>query len=330
MVSSAPQFASGFEVCVPARNLAIVVAAALLCAAPLALGTYQLYLAQLMMINVIAAAGLNLLTGNCGLISLCHSSFMAIGAYTSALLVLHTGLSFVPALVIATFAAALLGACLGYPARRLSGIYLALVTLGFLQLVQIVIEEFPELTGGVRGLSVPKPQIFGYAFRSDFALHYPLLLATILALFCAANLQQSRFGRAFNAVRQSAFAAQALGVPVARTKLLAFALAAAFAGLAGGLMAATVGFIDPTEFGISVSLRQITFIVVGGLGSVTGSVLGAVLLTGLPELLRGTQEYADLVYGAILLGSLLVLPRGLKGVLDTVWRLRLVRRPARS
>ena len=187
---------------------------------------------------------------------------------------------------------------------------------------------YGDLSLSVRGLSVPKPQIFAYAFRSDSALHYPLLLATILAVFFAANLQDSRFGRAFNAVRQSAFAAQALGVPVARTKLLAFALAAAFAGLAGGLMAVTVGFIDPTEFGISVSLRQITFIVVGGLGSVTGSILGAVLLTGLPELLRGTQEYADLVYGAILLGSLLVMPRGLKGVLDWLWRLRPGRRPA--
>src|SRR5947209_11355554 len=167
--------------------------AAVLCVTPLALGSYQLYLAQLMMINVIAAAGLNLLTGNCGQISLCHSSFMAIGAYTSALIVLHTGLSFVPALVIATFAAALLGACLGYPARRLSGIYLALVTLGFLQVVQILIEEFPEVTGGVRGLSVPKPEMFGYAFRSDFALYYLLLAATAGALLAAANLEASRF-----------------------------------------------------------------------------------------------------------------------------------------
>jgi len=224
-------------------------------------------------------------------------------------------------------AAALLGACLGYPARRLSGLYLALVTLGFLQLVQILIEEFPEFTGGVRGLSVPKPQIFGYAIRSDFALYYPVLAAATLALFLAGNLQSSRFGRAFNAVRQSAFAAQALGVPLGRTKLLAFTLAAGFAGLSGGLMAVTVGFMDPTEFGISTSLRQITFIVVGGLGSVTGSVLGAVLLTGLPEFLRGTQEYADLVYGAILLGSLLFMPRGIKGLLDDGRDLLLVRKP---
>ena len=180
-------------------NLVILGAAAALCVVPLALGSYQLYLAQLMMINVIAAAGLNLLTGNCGQISLCHSSFMAIGAYASALVVIRTGLSFLPALAIGTFAAALLGACLGYPARRLSGLYLALVTLGFLQLVQILIEEFPELTGGVRGLSVPKPQVLGYAIRSDFALYYVLLGAAAFAVFLADNLQRSRFGRAFPA-----------------------------------------------------------------------------------------------------------------------------------
>jgi branched-chain amino acid transport system permease protein len=312
---------------VAARALVLLGLVAALSVAPAALGSYQLYLAQLMMINTIAALGLNLLTGNCGQISLCHSSFMAIGAYASALLTLRAGVSFVPALAFGTVAAAVLGACLGYPARRLSGLYLALVTLGFLQLVQILIEEFSEFTGGVRGLSVPKPQIFGYVIRSEFAFYYILLGFTVLALLVARNLQHSRFGRAFNAVRQSSFAAQALGIPLGRIKLLAFTVAAGFAGLAGGLMAVAVGFMDPTEFGISTSLRQITFIVVGGLGSVTGSVVGAVLLTALPELLRRTQEYADLVYGAILLGSLLFMPRGIKGLLDDVWNLLLARKP---
>src|SRR5437868_1036043 len=176
--------------------------AAVLCLTPLALGSYQLYLAQLMMINVIAAAGLNLLTGNCGQISLCHSSFMAIGAYASALVVVRTGLPFALALVIGTLLAALLGASLGYPARRLSGLYLALVTLGFLELVQTAIEEFPELTGGVRGLSVPKPQILGVVLRSDLASYYLVLALAALATYLGSNLQRSRFGRAFNAVRQ--------------------------------------------------------------------------------------------------------------------------------
>jgi ABC-type branched-subunit amino acid transport system permease subunit len=298
------------------RGILFAALAAALCAVPVVAGSYQTYLVELMMINVIAALGLNLLTGNCGQISLCHSSFMALGAYAAALLMARMGWSFALAIPVAIAIAALLGACLGFPARRVSGLYLALVTLGFLELVQIGLEEFPELTGGVRGLGVRKPDFTGMPVNADAALYYLVLTATVLSVVGAHNIVRSRFGRAFNAVRQSAYAAQSLGIPLARTKLLAFSIAAALAGLSGSLQAIVVGFIDPTEFGISASLRQITFIVVGGLGSVLGSVLGAVLLTGLPELLRGAQEYSDLVYAGILLATLLFMPRGIGGLLQ--------------
>jgi branched-chain amino acid transport system permease protein len=249
---------------------------------------------------------------------------MAIGAYTTALLVTRGGLSYLVALPFGMVTAALLGACLGFPARRLSGLYLALVTLGFLEIVQIAIEEFPDLTGGIRGLSMPKPYILSFHLKSDASIYYFVLAITAAAVVVGLNLQRSRFGRAFDAIRQSSFAAQSLGIPTGEIKLFAFSVAAAFAGLAGGLFSVVVGFIDPTEFGISASLRHITFIVVGGLGSVLGSILGAVALTALPELLRGAKEYSDLVYGAILLGTLLFMPRGLKGLWDTLasldWR----------
>ena len=285
---------------------------------PIAAGSYHIYLIELALLNVIVAIGLNLLTGNCGQISLCHASFMAIGAYTTALLMTRAGLSYLVALPVGAAAAALLGAGLGFPARRLSGLYLALVTLGFLEIVQIAIEESPDLTGGIRGLSVPRPHILGFHLKSDASVYYVVLAITVAAVIVGANLQRSRFGRAFDAIRQSPFAAQSLGIPLGQIKLLAFSVAAGFAGLAGGLFAIVVGFIDPTEFGISASLRHITFIVVGGLGSVLGSILGAVALTALPELLRGAKEYSDLVYGAILLGTLLFMPRGLKGLWDTL------------
>jgi branched-chain amino acid transport system permease protein len=304
------------------RIVLAVLAIAALAVVPLVAGSYQTYLVQLALLNIIVAIGLNLLTGNCGQISLCHASFMAIGAYTTALLMTRAGLSYLLALPIGTAIATLLGATLGFPARRLSGLYLALVTLGFLEIVQIAIEEFPDLTGGIRGLSVPRPQILGLPLKSDAAVYYLVLAVTIAAVIFALNLQGSRFGRAFDAVRQSPYAAQALGMPTGRIKLLAFSVAAGFAGLAGGLFTIVVGFIDPTEFGISASLRHITFIVVGGLGSVAGSILGAIALTALPEVLRGTKEYSDLVYGAVLLATLLFMPRGLKGLLDTLltWR----------
>jgi branched-chain amino acid transport system permease protein len=296
----------------------IVIAAALAAALPLFSSSYQIYLAELILINIVAAIGLNLLTGNCGQISLCHASLMAIGAYTTALLMTRFAVPYALALLAGIVVTTLLGASLGYPARRLSGLYLALVTLGFLEVVSIAIEEFPDLTGGVRGLKLAKPELAGWPLSTD-ALYYFVLGVTVLAIRAGWGLQHSRYGRAFDAVRQSAIVAQALAISPARTKLLAFSIAAAFAGLAGGLFTAVVGFIDPTEFDISASLREITFIAVGGLGSVWGSVVGAAALTLLPETLRGAKEYSDVLYGVILLGALMLAPKGIVGSLASLW-----------
>jgi branched-chain amino acid transport system permease protein len=296
---------------------AIVLAAVISITLPLFGSNYQVYLAELILINIVAAIGLNLLTGNCGQISLCHASLMAIGAYTTALLTTRLAMTYALALPAGVVVTTLIGASLGYPARRLSGLYLALVTLGFLEVVSIVIEEFPDLTGGVRGLKLAKPELAGWPLN-DHTLYFFILGVTALAIYAGWNIQRSRYGRAFDAVRQSVIVAQALAIPPGRTKLLAFSIAAAFAGLAGGLFTAVVGFIDPTEFDISASLRDITFIVVGGLGSVAGSVVGTVVLTLLPEMLRGAKEYGDVVYGVILLGALLLAPKGIVGLLTSL------------
>jgi branched-chain amino acid transport system permease protein len=296
------------------RALLILLGVALLAALPLIATSYYLYLTELAMINVIVAVGLNLLSGNCGQISLCNASFMGIGAYCTALCTTRLGFPTLIALPASVIISALLGAALGYPARRLSGLYLALTTLGFLELVGIVIEEFPDYTGGIRGLKVPRPDIFGLTLQSNVAVYFFVFALTAAAVVIGYNIQRSRYGRAFDAVRQSPFAAQALGIPVARVKVIAFAVNAAFAGFAGGILASVVGFIDPPEFGILASIQHITFIVVGGLGSIAGSIVGAVVLTALPEALRGVQEYGELIYGVILLGTLLLLPRGLVGL----------------
>ena len=287
-----------------------LLAVLLLAAAASKLSSYPVYLLSLAMINVIAAIGLNLLTGNSGQISLCHSSFIAIGAYASTLVTARYGVPFWAAIPLGALVAALMGALLGAPASRLRGIYLALATLGFLQIVQIAIEEFANVTGGVRGLTVPKAA-FGGARVSEYARFLIVLGCCMLAIWTARNLLASRVGRELNAVRLSPHAAQALGVSVHRVKLAAFALSAAYAGVAGGLQAIVVGFIDPVEFGISAALRQITFIVVGGMGSVAGSVVGAAVLSAMPEALRPVKEYSDVIYTALLLGFLIFLPRGL-------------------
>ncbi len=302
-------------------HAAITIAAVSSIALPLFGSSYQVYLAELILVNVVAAIGLNLLTGNCGQISLCHASLMAIGAYTTALLTTRLAVTYALALPAGVVVTTVLGASLGYPARRLSGLYLALVTLGFLEVVSIAIEEFPDLTGGVRGLKLAKPELAGWPLNGS-ALYFFVLGVTALAIAAGWNIQRSRYGRAFDAVRQSVIVAQALAISPGRTKLLAFSIAAAFAGLAGGLFTAVVGFIDPTEFDISASLREITFIVVGGLGSVVGSVVGAVVLTLLPETLRGAREYGDVVYGVILLGALVLAPKGIVGSLALLVRRR--------
>jgi len=292
------------------RSWLIAGAVVLLALAASRLGSYPVYLMSLAMINVIAAVGLNIVTGNSGQISLCHSSFMAIGAYGSALLTAKLGIPFWLSIPLGATLAAIIGALLGAPASRLRGIYLALATLGFLQIVQVAIEELADVTGGVRGLTIPKAEFFGVRM-SEYARFLIVLGCCCLAIGIARNLLASRVGRELNAVRLSPHAAQALGVSVNRVRLAAFALSAAYAGVAGGLQAIVVGFIDPVEFGVSAALRQITFIVVGGMGSVGGSVLGAAVLSALPEALRPVKEYSDVIYTLILLAFLIVMPNGL-------------------
>ena len=296
------------------------IAASIVLLSPFALGTYELYLVNIALVNIVLAIGLNILTGNAGQISLCNSSFMAIGAYTSTLLVTKAGLTFWLALPAGGIVAMAFGCVLALPAMRLSGFYLALATLGFLEITQIMIEEFPSLTGGIRGMIVSRPTIFGWKLGTDLALYYAIMPIVVALLLAARNLIHSPVGRAFDAIRNSTPAAQTLGISAARTKLAAFAIAALYAGIAGGLGAAVVGFIDPIEYGAGASLRHVTFIVVGGIGSIAGSVVGAVVLTALPELLRGVKEYGDFVYAALLLAFLIMLPKGLVGFWPLVRR----------
>jgi branched-chain amino acid transport system permease protein len=299
----------------------VVVAAVAIVAAiavPPFLGSYFHYLGMLALINVIAATGLNILTGNAGQISLCNSSFMAIGAYATTYLYTKTGVPYWLALPFGALVSVVFGFALGFPALRLRGFYLAVVTLGFLELTQVLVEQLPEFTGGVRGVSSPRPFLFGHKLSSDLAFYYVVLAITLLVVWTAISLLNSPTGRAFNAIRNNESVAQTLSVPLARTKLTAFTLSAFYAGVAGGLYATAVGFIDPLEFGVSTSIRHIIYIVVGGAGSVGGSIIGAVVLTFLPEFLRGFKEYNDLVFGAILLASLLIMPKGIAGLLPAI------------
>jgi branched-chain amino acid transport system permease protein len=283
-------------------------------------GSYYHFVGGLALINVVIAIGLNILTGNAGQISMCQASFMAIGAYATTYFFTKFGLNYWLALPLGGLFTAACGFVVGFPALRLRGFYLAVATLGFLEFSQILIENLPSITGGVRGMSSPRPFAFGVKLSNDLYFYYVILVIALIGIWCAYSLLNSATGRAFNAIRNSEAAAQTLAIPLARAKLTAFVISSFYGGIGGGLYATMVGFIDPLEFNLLTSVRHIIFITVGGLGSVAGSIIGAILFTALPELLRGFKEYNEFVFGAILLLTLIFMPNGIVGLAPTIRR----------
>ena len=253
-------------------------------------------------INVILAVSLNLINGFTGQFSLGHAGFMAVGAYTSALLTIYTGWPFTIVLLIAGIVSALIGLLIGLPTLRLRGDYLAIATLGFGEIVRVVILNL-KITGGPRGLG-------GIAPKTSF---FSAELVAILTVIIFVNMIRSSHGRAFVAIREDEIAAEAMGIDTTRYKVLAFSVGAAFAGIAGGLFAHHQMFIDPRSFTFQRSIEILVMVVFGGLGSITGSIVAAGALTILPEALRGIAQYRMVVYALLLIGLMLVRPQGLFG-----------------
>lgn len=273
-------------------------------------GQYLNYVIGLAGVAVIVALGVNLLTGFTGQVSLAHGAFYGIGAYTTVLLDLKLGVPFVVALPAGGLLAAAVGLAVSVPAFRLSGHYLALATLGFNQVVQLVMIHWESLTNGPIGLRVPGfPRLGGLSAVQTSAL--VIVVSAIVLYWVADNIVHSRTGRALVAIRESEIASAAAGVHLARYKAVAFAVSAFFAGIGGGLIAQHTLFVSPDYFGFLESVLFIIMIVVGGLGSTVGSVVGAVVMTALPELLGRLQEWYGIIYGGILLVFVIAMPRGI-------------------
>jgi branched-chain amino acid transport system permease protein len=254
-----------------------VVLLAFLAALPFLLPGYLIYACSFLAVNVIAVLGLNIVTGFTGQISLGQAGFLAIGAYTTVLLMTHAPVPFPLALLLGALLAAGIGFLLGFPALRLEGPYLAVVTLGFgLAVIQVIARG--ELFGGRMGLHVPTPALGPWPLVGDRAIYAVVVTLAVIATVAARNLMRTRVGRAMQAIRDSDIAAEALGVHVAWYKTLSFALAAFYGGLAGGLLALLLGFINPEQFTFLLSVVLLAGATVGGLGSVLGSVLGGVLV----------------------------------------------------
>ncbi len=288
---------------------------------------YYFTLLNFIGIHTLLVVGLNLLMGYAGQISLGHAAFFGLGAYASGILTATYGLNPWLALVAGLIVAGLAAYLIGVPALRLHGYYLAMATLGFGIIIYIILNEAQPLTGGPSGLSgIPSLAIGPLALNTPKRLYFLIWLAVGMILALSANIVNSRTGRALRALHDSEAAAQSLGVDTARLKLKIFVLSALYASLAGSLYAHSLNFIAPSSFGFMFSIKLVTMVVLGGMASIWGSLLGAGVLTILPEVLTAFHDFEVIVFGVILMVVMIFLPRGLvRGLMD-LWEFRRYKR----
>jgi branched-chain amino acid transport system permease protein len=302
-----------------ARWLGISAIIVLLLILPLLLGTYLSEVVNNVLIFALMGFGLNIVVGFAGLLDLGYVAFFAIGAYTMGLLtsggdVGIAGMSFWVAVPICVGVAVLAGILLGIPVLRMRGDYLAIVTLGFGEIIRIMAlsDLLKPYIGGAQGiLKIPKPTIIGNALLQPDRFYYVILIGVLIAAFVSYRLVGARLGRQWMALREDEDVAEAMGIRLVNTKLLAFAIGAAFSGLAGAIFASKLTSIFPHSFNLLISINVLCLIIVGGMGSLPGVIVGAFFLVGLPELLREFAEYRLLMYGALLIVMMLARPEGL-------------------
>jgi branched-chain amino acid transport system permease protein len=293
-----------------------------LAAAPLAFSSYTIYLLNLTAIFGLVALGLNVLTGFAGQISLGHAAFFGIGAYATGLLAEKLGVPFVLALPLAGLATTAVGALAAIPALRLKSLYLAIATLGFGVVVQKILFEWRSLTGGGGGFELTAPRLGPLTLSSGTHMYYLTVAILCFGVWTASNLARLRTGRAMILLRDSEIAAGTLGISVARYKIVAFALSAFYTAIAGGLYAYLVRYINPESFNVDLSISFLSMVVIGGLGTIPGSLLGAVFYVAVPEIFREFKDAPGLVFGASLVLIMVLTPKGLWGFVEPLWRRR--------
>jgi branched-chain amino acid transport system permease protein len=281
-------------------------------------------------IHVIAAAGLNIMTGYTGLISLGHAAFMGVGCYSAAYLA-QRGWPFFTTIPLAGAVAAMLGLLVGIPSLRIKGLYLAVATLAMQFLLVFVFREWESVTGGVRGVNVPNASLGGFELNTDTRMYYLIALCAGVLLLGARNLFRTRIGRAFIAIRDKDISAEVLGIDLFRYKLTAFAIGSFYAGVAGALLGYFYRAMTPEYFTFTLSIFYLAAIIVGGLGTLLGTILGAVFMTLVPELLRALvaliaqwapratevlSPLQEVVFGVLIIGFLVFEPHGLV----EIWR----------
>ena len=293
---------------------------------PFVAGDYLLYLANLMGILALGALGLNILIGFTGQISLGHAAFMGIGAYTAAILASRAGVPFWLSIPLGGAMACAAGMVVGVPSLRIKGLYLAIATLSAQVIFEWIFTSWTSVTGGIRGINVPPARLLGVSIDTDLKVYFLIQVVTAAHFLAASNLMRTRWGRAFVAVRDRDVAAEIVGVNLFRTKILSFMVSSYYAGVAGGLWVYFMKVVTPENFPLSLSIQFLAIVIVGGLGSIKGTLYGTVFMTLVPELLKaGTgvarsvwpqaQSYLfplrDVVFGLLIVVFLIFEPHGL-------------------
>jgi branched-chain amino acid transport system permease protein len=304
----------------------LLVVLALAAALPLFVSGFRLFQFTQVLIYAIALLGLNLLTGYNGQFSLGHGAFYGIGAYTSAIMIDRWGIGYGWTIPAAGIVCLIVGFLFGRPALRLEGLYLALATFSLALAVPQILKYFEEWTGGSQGIVLSKPKApFHLPLTEDQWLYFLTLAVTIVLFVLAANLLAGRTGRALVAIRDNHIAAEAMGVNNALYKSVIFGVSAAYTGVAGALSAIVIAFVAPDSFDVFLSITLLTGIVIGGFGTISGPIYGALFIQFVPNWAQDISKAAPwAIFGAFLIGFMYVMPRGIAGFLQILW-IRLTR-----
>jgi len=297
------------------KKIALVVIVLFIAAFPFITSMYQTSIMTTALMYVVLGLGLNIVVGLGGLLHLGYAAFYAVGAYSYALLNYHFGLSFWICLPIGAGLATIMGILLAIPVLRLRGDYLAIVTLGFGEVIRIVLENWNEFSFGPSGIAnIPRPGFFGMSMKLQSAtifIYFIMIAMVIFTIFVVRRLENSRIGRAWIAMREDEIASESMGIDITKSKITTFALGAFWAGMVGVVFAAKTTFINPASFTLWESVMILCVVVIGGMGSIVGVVIGALVLILLPEYLRAFSEYRMLIFGAILVMMMVFRPGGI-------------------
>ncbi len=307
---------------------AVIPVVAVLCVLPVATtNTYYMTLYNMALVNAIIVMGLNFITGLTGQMNLATGGIMALGAYGSGLLMTKLHVSPWLGILLALALGVLIGFGLGYPSLRVSGVYLSLTTIGFGEVVRILLMNLTDFTGGATGVRhILRPALFGLSLDSPAAYFYFLLGIALLLYVTARRIVGSKWGRAFKSIKDNPSAAEACGINIAGIKIMAFTLAAVYGCLGGALYASLMGYINPSTFSQDMSVNYLVMMMIGGLGSIEGGLLGALVITIAPELLRFMKDYYWLVFSILTLLFSIFLPNGLISIFKRAFDSRKARR----